>query len=89
MSLGPEDLKKLYPAGRRVAISPKSPASSEKVPDSVTEGIVRDVVPLPTNEGTALDPDVPSKERYGLRIDVEKPDGSIETITLDIADVEP
>ncbi|MFA5853654.1 MAG: hypothetical protein WC866_01070 [Patescibacteria group bacterium] len=81
------DLQSLYPDGRRVRIAPKSDEIRAKIPAGVTEGIVRSVVPMPSN-AEAPDQEAPPLERFGVQVEYELPSGQIDRIILDIADVE-
>lgn len=81
------ELKRLYPDGRRVRILPKSEDVREKIPDGVTEGVIRDVVPRPATSEVP-DQDAPPLERYGVHVEYERPDGTIDRIILDFDDVE-
>ncbi len=81
------ELQSLYPDGRRVRILPKSDEVRAKVPEGVTEGVVRDVVPMPSN-AEAPDQDAPPLERYGVQVEFVLPSGKIDRLILDFDDVE-
>lgn len=81
------DLQNLYPEGRHVRILPKSGEIRAKIPDGVTEGVVRSVVPMPSN-AEAPDQEAPPIERFGVQVEYKLPSGKIDHIILDINDVE-
>ncbi|WKZ29152.1 MAG: hypothetical protein QY323_00315 [Patescibacteria group bacterium] len=81
------ELQSLYPDGRRVRILPKSEGVRAKIPEGVTEGLVRGVVPMPAIS-EAPDQDAPPIERYGVVVEFELPSGKTDQIILDFDDVE-
>ncbi len=79
MGLSLEDLQKLYPDGRAVRFLSKH---------GVVDGIVREVVPLPA-VADSPDADAPLLDRYGLRVEIERPEGGVESLMIDLSDLEP
>lgn len=81
------DLERMFPPGRRVRFLPTE-AVKDKIPPGIGEGIVRGIVPRPVLSDPTLSNDAPTEDRFGVLVEIVKPDGATDTVVLDVPDVE-